>query len=127
MLSVLAGHRRYAAALRSGQSTTARDGQGGQRGRGSSGPEQDRGGSRAMLAAGTARLLHSAAVARTLDSRCRHDGEAALRPSGGSGGRLQPQEAGTAVAYLSQLHIGQFAAGVGGRGSSWTGTTGLRL
>src|SRR5580693_6226680 len=56
------------AALRSGQSTTARDGQGGQRGRGPSGPEQDRGGNRAMLAAGTARLLHSAAVARTLDS-----------------------------------------------------------
>jgi len=42
----------------------------------------------------------------------------ALRPSGRSGGRLQPQEAGAALAYLSQLHIGQFAAGVGGRGSS---------
>ena len=100
MLSVLAGHRRYAhitsAALRPGQSTRARDEQGGQRGRGASGPEQDRGGSRASLAAGAARLLYAAAVARTLDSRCRHNGKTALWRSGRSGGRLQPEEAGAA-------------------------------
>src|SRR5205807_9887118 len=56
------------AALRPGQSPTARDDQGGERGRSASGTEQDRGGSRAGLAAGAARLLHAAAVARALDS-----------------------------------------------------------
>src|SRR5438270_13430650 len=68
--SALRAH--HDAALRRGQSTTAWDDQGGQRGRGPSGTAQDRVRSRASLAAGTARLLHAAAVARTLDSGCRH-------------------------------------------------------
>src|SRR5262245_53123229 len=71
MLSVLSGHRRYAhiTTLRCdpGQSTTAWDDQGGERGCGPSGPGQNRGGSRASVAAGAARLLHAAAVARTMD------------------------------------------------------------
>src|SRR5207249_10546223 len=65
------------AALRPGQSPTARDDQGGERGRSASGTEQDRGGSRAGLAAGAARLLHAAAVAAALDSGWRHDDETA--------------------------------------------------
>jgi Resolvase, N terminal domain len=48
MLSVLAGHRRYAhiTTLRCDPVNPPLLGQGGQRGRGPSGPEQDRGGSR---------------------------------------------------------------------------------
>src|SRR5271165_3127190 len=56
------------AALRPGQSSAARDGEGGERGCGSTGTEQDRGGSWAGLASGAARLLHPAAVGRTMDT-----------------------------------------------------------
>src|SRR5438046_854396 len=49
----------YDAALRPGQSTPARDEQGGERGRSASGTEQDRGGGRAGVATGAARLLHA--------------------------------------------------------------------
>src|SRR6266480_5327615 len=72
MLSVLAGHRRYAhiTTLRCDPVNPPLLGmaKGGERGRSASGTEQDRGRSRASVAAGAARLLHAAAVARTLDS-----------------------------------------------------------
>src|SRR3979411_2585563 len=53
-----------------------------------------------------------------MDSRCRHHREAALWPSGGGGGELQPAQAGTAVAQLSLLHARQFASDPGGGSAS---------
>jgi hypothetical protein len=66
LLSVLAGHWRYAhmtddTALRPGQSAAAGHAQGGQRGRGTARLRQDRGGRGAVVAAGASRLLHAAA------------------------------------------------------------------
>src|SRR6266446_3507471 len=122
MLSVLAGHRRYAhiTALRCdpvnppllGMAKVVSE-DAVRRALGKIAAEAGRG-----WLQGAARVLHPAAVARAVDPRCRHHGEAALRPSGGRGGWLQSDEAGAAVAHLPQLHVGQFAAGVGGRGSA---------
>jgi hypothetical protein len=60
-------------------------------------------GSLLMVEAGrAARVLQAAIAGRAVNPRCRHHGEAALRPSGSGGGRLQPDEAGPAVACLPQ-------------------------
>jgi hypothetical protein len=53
---------------------------------------------------------------QAVDTRYRHHREAALRPPGGRRGELQSAQAGTAVAQLSLLHDGQSAPGAGGRG-----------
>jgi hypothetical protein len=59
-----------------------------------------------------------------VDTRCRYHGQTALRPSRRSRGRLQLEEAWAApglrrgrLAHLPQLHSGQFALGIGSRGS----------
>ena len=96
MLSMLAGHKRYAhiAALRGdGVLPELLDmSKDRQRGRGSAGVRGDRGRSGRELAARSSRPLRGAAFERAVDTRRRYDGEAALRPSGRSGGRLQSQE-----------------------------------
>src|SRR4030088_1482138 len=53
-----------------------------------------------------------------MGSRCGHPREAAIWPSGGGGGKLQPAQAGTAVAQLSLLHARQFASDPGGGSAS---------
>ena len=47
---------------------------------------QDTGRRRGEMAARASRLLYAAIVGGAVDSRCRHDGEAAVRPSGRRGG-----------------------------------------
>jgi hypothetical protein len=73
--------------------------------------EEEAGGVR--LAARAAEILHAAAVG-AMDTRCRHHGKTALRPSGGGRGRLQPEQTGPAFARLSQLSDGRATAGAGG-------------
>src|SRR5271167_1927060 len=91
MLSMLAGHKRYShiAALR------------GDRGEGGRGVD-----------AATSRPLPGAAFERALDSRHRYDGEAALRPSGRSGGGLQSEEARSTEPLLPHLLDGGHAIGL---------------
>jgi hypothetical protein len=56
------------------------------------------------MVAGASRLLRTAAARRAVGSRCRCHDQAALRPSGRRGGRLQSAQTGAAVALLSHLH-----------------------
>ena len=67
-----------------------------QRGHGPAGVRGDRGRSGRELDTGSSRPLRGAAFERAADTRRRYDGEAAVRPSGRSGGRLQSQEASAA-------------------------------
>ena len=60
-----------------------------------------RGGGGRGVDAATSRPLPGAAFERALDSRHRYDGEAALRPSGRSGGGLQSEEARSTEPLLS--------------------------
>src|SRR6516162_2706009 len=96
----------HGTARRWGECAAAGDEEGGQRGCGAPCARQDRGGGRGGLAARAAGILHAAAVGRAVDTRCRHHGEAAVRPSGGGRGELQPQQTGPALACLSQLSDG---------------------
>ena len=66
----------------------------------------------ANVAATSSRPLPGAAFERAVDSRHRYDGEAALRPSGRSGGRLQSEEARAAEPLLSHLLDGGDAIGL---------------
>ena len=116
MLSMLAGHKRYShiAALRGdgvlpellGMRKIVSEELGAARLRG------DRGGGGRGVDAATSRPLPGAAFERALDSRHRYDGEAALRPSGRSGGGLQSEEARSTEPLLSHLHDGGHAIGL---------------
>src|SRR5271169_5728043 len=91
---------------------TARHEEDRQRGRGAARLRGDRGRGRRGLDAATSRLLSGAAPERALDSRHRYDGEAALRSSGRSGGRLQSEEAWSTEPLLSHLLDGGHAIGL---------------
>ena len=83
-----------------------------QRGRGSAGVRGDRGRSgRERTGCESSRPLRGAAFEQAVDPRRRYAGEAALRPSGRSGGRLQSQEAWAAQPLLSHLFDGGDAIG----------------
>src|SRR5208337_1187738 len=113
MLSMLAGHRRYAhiAALRRRAAGALGDEEDRQRGRDPARLQGDRRDGRGRLAAPTPAILCGAAAGRTLDSRRRYDDQAALRPSGRGGPGLQSQEAGTSESLLSHLFDGFDASG----------------
>ena len=115
MLSMLAGHKRYAhiAALRSDRvlpelldmsKIVSEDAVR----RAFAAIEEEAG---ANWLRGSSRPLRGAAFERAVDTRRRYDGEAALRPSGRSGGRLQSQEAWAAQPLLSHLFDGGDAIG----------------
>src|SRR5215471_5683711 len=70
------------------------------------------------MVAGASRLLRPAVARRAVGSRCRCHNQAALRPSGGRGGRLQSAQTGAAVALLSHLHAVGSATGAAGCGGS---------
>src|SRR5271154_3270216 len=80
-------------ARRRGSARASRHEENRQRGLGAARLRGDRGGGGCGVDAATSRPLPGAAFERALDSRHRYDGEAALRPSGRSGGGLQSQEA----------------------------------
>jgi len=115
MLSMLAGHKRYAhiAALRCDAVLPELLGmeEDRQRGRRQTRAEGDRGGGRRGVAAPPSRPLPGAASERAVDSRRRYDDQTALRPSGRSGARLQSEEARPSEPLSSQLCDGADAAG----------------
>ena len=109
MLSMLAGHKRYAhiAALRCDAVLPELLGiEDCQRGRDQAGLQGDRRDGRRGLAARSSGVLRGAAAGRALDPRRRYDDQAALRPSGRSGPGLQSQEARASEPLLSHLFDG---------------------
>ena len=82
-----------------------------QRGCDPAGVQGDRRGRRRGLAAQSSGVLRRTAARRTVDPRCRYDDQAALRPSGRGGSRLQSEETRTSEPLLSHLFDGLDAAG----------------
>src|SRR6516164_3076215 len=118
MLSVLAGHWRYAhmTALRCDPVNPPLLGMKEVVSEDAVRPRQDRRRRRRGVAAKASRLHHAAAAKRAVDSRYRHNGETALWAPGRCGGELQSTQARATVAQLSLLHDRQSAAGAGGGG-----------
>src|SRR5271168_5309813 len=115
MLSMLAGQALFSyrgVARRRGSARASRHEENRQRGLGAARLRGDRGGGGCGVDAATSRLLPGAAFERALDSRHRYDGEAALRPSGRSGGGLQSEEARSTEPLLSHLLDGGHAIGL---------------
>ena len=67
------------------------------------------------MASGPSRRHDPSVAERAVGSRLRHHDQAALRPPGGGGGELQPEEAGPSLACLPRVPDGGHAAGSGCR------------
>ena len=107
----------HCAARRRRQSRVVGHDQGCERGFRSARPGADRRGGRRVVAARPSRGHGAAFAERALGSRLRHHDQASLRPPGGGGGELQPEEAGPSLARLPRIPDGGHApcAGRGGR------------
>ncbi len=94
------------AALRRGSAGPPRDEEDRQRGRDPARLQGGRRDGRGRLAAPTPAILCGAAAGRAVDPRRRYDDQAALRPPGRGGSRLQSQEAGASEPLLSHVFDG---------------------
>ena len=108
----------HGAARRRGEPCASGDGQDRERGFGPARSGADRGGGRHIVASGPSRRHGPSAFERAVGSRLRHHDQAALRPPGGGGGELQPEEAGPSLARLPRVPDGGHAAGSGCRGGA---------